>query len=252
MVQSKEELKEQEISLIQKAIEDKMQADSTEKNSYVILSEILPYSDRREMKVKFRISDLIKDGTTQVDMKTEASEWLGMVYRATASICWNMLLNNYLNFEEVKVLFTENIVFNFIEFMKELRLMGREEERQQLTALINDKSVDVLDFLCKQYPQTKIEAPNISLRSILPQIDNQGRIKFDLVARSGIAFTYSADGDYTQQIMRMINCMIDKTNDDYDSFFNFMRSTFEEVFLPIHKRRKIDDPSDPNARELLH
>jgi hypothetical protein len=40
--------------------------------------------------------------------------------------------------------------------MNELKNMGKYEEREKLTALINDKSVDVLDFLCKQYPQTKI------------------------------------------------------------------------------------------------
>ena len=43
-----------------------------------------------------------------------AEEWLGLVYRATASICWNMLSNNLLNFDETKILFTENIIFNFI------------------------------------------------------------------------------------------------------------------------------------------
>lgn len=41
----------------------------------------------------------------------------------------------------------------------------------------------------------------------------------------------------------MINFMIDKTNDDYDFFFNFMRNTFEEVFIPINKRKKFDDSS---------
>ena len=82
------------------------------------------------MKVKFRISDLIKkDPNAKVDVQSEASEWLGMVYRATASICWNMLLNNFLNFEEVKILFTENIVFNFISFMNELKKMGKNEVR---------------------------------------------------------------------------------------------------------------------------
>jgi hypothetical protein len=66
-----------------------------------------------------------------------------------------------------------------------------------------------------------------------------------LVARSGIAFTYSPDGDYTQQIMKLINCMIDKTNDDYDNFFHFMHGTFEEIFLPIHKRRPFDSKEIP-------
>jgi hypothetical protein len=129
-----------------------------EKSSYAILSEILPHSDRREMKVKFKISDLIgKDvSLNNSEMTVETSEWLGQVYRATASICWNMLLNNYLTFDEVKILFTENIVYNFIEFMNELTKMGKRSIKENLTSLINDKSVDVLDFLCKQYPQTKI------------------------------------------------------------------------------------------------
>lgn len=60
----------------------------------------------------------------------------------------------------------------------------------ELTAIVNKKSVSILDFLCRQYPQTKIEAPNLALRSILPQIDNQGRSKYDLVCKSGIPFTY--------------------------------------------------------------
>jgi hypothetical protein len=53
------------------------------------------------MKVKFKISDIVKqeENFTNDDIRTETSEWLGMVYRATASICWNMLLNNSLNFE---------------------------------------------------------------------------------------------------------------------------------------------------------
>ncbi len=67
-----------------------------------------------------------------------------MVYRATASICWNMLLNNYLNFDEVKILFTENIVFNFIEFIKDINKMGKHSMNAELTSIINKKSVEIL------------------------------------------------------------------------------------------------------------
>lgn len=54
------------------------------------------------------------------DFKSNTTEWVGMVFRATASICWNMLYGGQLSFEEVKVLFTENIIFNFIEYMKDI------------------------------------------------------------------------------------------------------------------------------------
>jgi hypothetical protein len=105
--------------------------------------------------VKFRIPD-ISEETSMVDLKLETAEWLGMVYRATASICWNMLLNNYLSFEEVKILFTENIIFNFIDFMQEMTIMGKGHVLGELTSIVNKKSVSILDYLCRQYPQTKI------------------------------------------------------------------------------------------------
>lgn len=85
-----------------------MQGETEGKKNSYILSEILPYSDRREIKVKFRISDILvlAEQERMDDLKAETTEWIGQVYRATASICWNMLLNNYLSFEEVKILFT--------------------------------------------------------------------------------------------------------------------------------------------------
>lgn len=78
-------------------------------SNYGILSEIMPFSDKREIKVRFTINDLTvneEPSLTVEKLKPKITEWLGMVFRATASICWNMLLNGSLNFEEVKVLFT--------------------------------------------------------------------------------------------------------------------------------------------------
>lgn len=39
--------------------------------------------------------------------------------------------------------------------------------------------------------------------------------------------------------MRMINFMIETSNEEFDEFFSFMRETFEEIYKPIHKRRKL-------------
>ena len=166
--------------------------------------------------MKFKIPDLVNlsDDSKMNELISETTEWLGVVYRATASISWNMLSNAQLSFEEIKVLFTENIIFNFIEFLKEMK------------KTLNKKSVSVLEYLCRQYPQTKLEAPNLALRSALPQIENEGRIKFDLVYQSGIHFVLREDGDYTDLIMRMINFMIEKTSDESEDFSKFMRGVF--------------------------
>ena len=85
--------------------------------SYGIISEIMPFSDKRELKVRFKIAELVDIKNLPEhgkELHGPTSEWVGMVFRATASICWNMLLSGQLNFPEVKVLFTENIIFNFI------------------------------------------------------------------------------------------------------------------------------------------
>jgi hypothetical protein len=81
-----------------------------------------------------------------------------------ASMCWNMMLNGFLNYEETKILFTENIIYNYIEFMNELDKRGFAKEKHRLTSIINKKSINILEFLGRQYPQTKIDAPNIRLR----------------------------------------------------------------------------------------
>lgn len=92
-----------------------------------------------------------------------------------------------------------------------MKKLNKEVLLGDLTSIINKKSVHVLEYLCRQYPQTKIEAPNLALRSILPKIDNQGRSKYDLVWKSNLIITYRESGDYTDQIMRMINFMINKS-----------------------------------------
>ena len=77
--------------------------------------------------MKFKIPDLVNlsDDSKMNELISETTEWLGVVYRATASISWNMLSNAQLSFEEIKVLFTENIIFNFIELMKEVKKIGK-------------------------------------------------------------------------------------------------------------------------------
>ena len=56
--------KAKDLNLIEKALTEKLKNHQSgpnaleKKNNYGILTEILPYSDRREIKVKFRISDI--------------------------------------------------------------------------------------------------------------------------------------------------------------------------------------------------
>ena len=48
----------------------------------------------------------------------------------------------------------------------------------------------MLEYLCRQYPQTKVEAPNLALKKAIPLIENQGHVECDMVTmvtRSGVS-----------------------------------------------------------------
>jgi hypothetical protein len=90
---------------------------------------------------------------------------------------------------------------------------------------INEVARDVLEFLCRQYPQTKIEAPNMALKKAIPTVDNQDQIKYDTISMvlvknyhqnnplQQISFELREDKEYTESIMKTVNFMIQKTDD---------------------------------------
>jgi hypothetical protein len=220
-----------------------------DKKNYSILTQILPYSDKREMKIKIALEEImeyyqLRKINDEGEASTLTRHWLGSVYRATASICWNLLSNHQLSFDEAKVLFTENIIYNLIEFMRTVKVFensGNKINRCRLVEDINTTSVGILEFLCVQYPQTKVEDPNIALRNSIPNIDNKGEAEFDLISKVSQAkevfFRRKESGDYTQEIMKTINYMIERSNQEFDHFKDLFSGIFGEVFLPIHKRK---------------
>ena len=109
--------------------------------------------------------------------------------------------------------------------------MGYGTLRIQIVENINLTSVNILDFLCTQYPQTKEEDPNIAIRSEIPSIDNKGLVKYDFIGRAyknkTIHLKKKRRGDYTPEIMKIINDMIDQSNQQFEDFSNTMTDLFE-------------------------
>ena len=107
---------------------------------------------------------------------------------------------------------------------------GTEGEGVELVENLNVTSVSILEFLCTQYPQTKVEDANIALRSEIPQIDNKGRVKYDLIGRmckdKELSLRKKKNGDYSSDIMKVINYMIDRSNEQFKDFNELMGDIF--------------------------
>ena len=81
--------------------------------------------------------------------------------------------------------------------MKDIRKLGLVNYQQHIPQIVNKKSAEIIDYLCKQYPQTKIEAPNIALREEIPIIDMKGKIEYEFIRGSNVSFRYKKDNpDY--------------------------------------------------------
>lgn len=107
--------------------------------------------------------------------------------------------------------------------------------------VINKISVRILSFLCKQYPLTKIDAPNIALRDRIQPINDRGSVEFDLVGQlcsipgNGINFILRNDRNYTPEIMKCLNQMIIRSKKEYISFEKTMNGYFQEIFYKNKK-----------------
>ena len=85
--------------------------------------------------------------------------------------------------------------------MKSTQGLGFGSLRVKMVEDINLTAVNILGFLCTQYPQTKVEDPNIALRAQIPSIDNKGQVKYDFIGRACksklIKMRKKKTGDYT-------------------------------------------------------
>ena len=60
---------------------------------------------------------------------------------------------------------------------------------------------------------------------------------------------HRADGDYTSEIMKVINFMIEQSNELYDQFSNYMKGVFDLVYSPINKWQKVNQGNNQELED---
>lgn len=105
-------------------------------------------------------------------------------------------------------------------------------KRFDLTKFFNQESYQIFDHIAKKYPQTSSKGVSKRIKSKVQMIDNRESDEFDFLFRNGIHISYREDGDYSEDIMKIINKLIGFSTDVFDQRMELQESNYE-VFSEI-------------------
>ena len=77
---------------------------------------------------------------------------------------------------------------------------------------INEESYKIFDHIAKKYPQTSSKGVSKRIKSKINLINNRDSDEYDFLFRNKIKFSYREDGDYSEDIMKIINKLITFSN----------------------------------------
>lgn len=97
---------------------------------------------------------------------------------------------------------------------------------------VNLESLKIFDHIMNKYPQNSGSRASKRVKSHIPKIDNRESDEFDFLRNNGINIKYRENGDYSEDIMRVINKLISFSTETFDHRDEYQDSNFE-VFTEI-------------------
>lgn len=106
------------------------------------------------------------------------------------------------------------------------------ENRFHLMKFVDEESYQIFDHIAQKYPQTSSKGVSMRIKSRVPFIDNRESDEFDFLFRNNIQLDYRADGDYSEDIMQIINKLVSFSTEVYEQHSDLQESNYE-VFSEI-------------------
>jgi len=92
---------------------------------------------------------------------------------------------------------------------------------------INAETYQIFEHVAKKYPLTSTKGVSKRIKSKVQKIDNRESEEFDFLIRNNIHIKYRSDGDYSEDIMKIINKLISFSTDSFDNSMELQETNFE-------------------------
>lgn len=81
---------------------------------------------------------------------------------------------------------------------------------------VNIESLKIFDHTMNKYPQNSGNRASKRVKSRIPKIDNRESDEYDFLRCNGINIKYKDNGDYSDDIMKVINKLISFSTETFD------------------------------------
>ena len=92
---------------------------------------------------------------------------------------------------------------------------------------LNQETYQIFSHIDRKYPQTSRKGVSKRIKSRIPVINNRDSNEFDFLLRNKIFIKYKQDGDYSEDIMKIVNKLTTFSTDVFDSQMDVEDSNFE-------------------------
>ncbi len=167
----------------------------------------------------------------------EITDWVAHTIEIVASVSFNLLKEGTLAEEEIKNYTAKNILLNMKEFVERFPHLSFESSKSVLDH-INTEIKQAIGSLIKKYPQNNAKKASLSIKKSMFEIDNRSNDTYDFLYANGFSFTYKENGDYSSEILTILNEMVkvaDKMQENEMTLFEQFNEFFETLFKNSHE-----------------
>lgn len=141
--------------------------------------------------------------------------------------------------KEVKNFTVKNILLNIKEMFEKYDQLSLEN-RVEVMKFVNIEAREIFDHIMYKYPQNSGSSATKRLKSRIPKIDNRESDEFDFLRNNGIDILWRESGDYSEDVMKVINKLIsfsaetfdlrdEQKETNYEAFTEIMEYIFENA-----------------------
>lgn len=172
------------------------------------------------------------------------------------SVTFRCILEQRLNILEGKAFAAKNILLNIKQTCEAISKDSQHQIQEGLMEFIDNNLLEIISEVMIKYPQTSSKGASKRLKAFIKPISNKQNEQYDFLLNQKLAFRYNINGDYSSDIMNVINKIIDlpqqqATEDTFiEEFHVFCRELFFQASKKEEVKSQINIDEIPSADQL--
>jgi hypothetical protein len=149
------------------------------------------------------------------------------------SITFRCLLEERLSTEEGKAFACKNILLNIKELCEYLHAEVGAPVDEHFLKQLDSHLTEIISIVINKYPQNNAKTASKKVLRFIKQISNRENDQYDFLFTHGLSIKYRTNGDYSSEIMQVINQLLNAPLSDVredealiDNFRKFCRQLF--------------------------